>query len=399
MNDPASMTPAAGRFDKPATARQLLPPEAYTSQAWFDREQAELFGRAWSFAGMTADTPSAGDFRCVQIGRYPLFVLCGRDGTLRAFHNICRHRGNQLLEGNGGGGAVLTCPYHHWSYDFEGRLAGVPQKKTLFADLDMSEIRLFPAALGTFRGMVFVNPQAEPEESFDDWLGEIPDHAWPHDVDKLVETRPTRYEIACNWKVFAENAMDGYHLMHLHDQTLKGPAPDNQDWEAVGRHWVWLGPGDPESRLSSGLKPIDGIDHGAPGARVWLLFPNSGVQGTSVYWATFQIIPVGPEKTWVDVRSWLMPFDDDDDEASYKKMFPTPGHEADATGDMAFQTIRSVDVHAMDTGNFMLEDMWICERMQQAMRSPMYRVGPMAPNVESPLTYFQQNILDFVPLA
>ncbi len=232
MNEPAPMTPAAGRFEKPATARQLLPPEAYTSQAWFDREQAELFGRAWSFAGMTADTPSAGDYRCVQVGRYPLFVLCGRDGALRAFHNICRHRGNQLLEGNGGSGAVLTCPYHHWSYDFEGQLAGVPQHETLFADLDMSEICLFPAALGTFRGMVFVNPQAEPEECFDDWLAEIPDHAWPHDVDKLVVARPTRYEIACNWKVFAENAMDGYHLMHLHDQTLKGPAPDNQDWEA-----------------------------------------------------------------------------------------------------------------------------------------------------------------------
>ena len=398
MNEPAPMTPAAGRFEKPAIARQLLPPEAYTSQAWFDREQAELFGRAWSFAGMTADTPSAGDYRCVQVGRYPLFVLCGRDGALRAFHNICRHRGNQLLEGNGGSGAVLTCPYHHWSYDFEGQLAGVPQHETLFADLDMSEICLFPAALGTFRGMVFVNPQAEPEECFDDWLTEIPDHAWPHDVDMLVETRPTRYEIACNWKVFAENAMDGYHLMHLHDQTLKGPAPDNQDWEAVGRHWVWLGPGEPESRRESGLKPIDGIDPGSPGPSVWLLFPNSGVQGTSVYWATFRIIPVAPEKTRVDVRSWLMP-SENDHATSYKAMFPTPGHEADAAADMEFQTIRSVDVHPMDTGNFMIEDMWICERMQKAMRSPMYRVGPMAPNVESPLTYFQQNILDFVPMA
>ncbi len=90
---------------------------------------------------------------------------------------------------------------------------------------------------------------------------------------------------------------------------------------------------------------------------------------------------------------------DDDDEASYKAMFPTPGHEADSAADMEFQTIGSVDVHAMDTGNFMLEDMWICERMQKAMRSPIYRVGPMAPNVESPLTFFQQNILDFVPMA
>ena len=122
------------------------------------------------------------------------------------------------------------------------------------------------------------------------------------------------------------------------------------------------------------------------------------MQGTSVYWATFRIIPVAPENIWVDVRSWLMP-SENDHATSYKAMFPTPGHEADAAADMEFQTIRSVDVHPMDTGNFMIEDMWICERMQKAMRSPMYRVGPMAPNVESPLTYFQQNILDFVPMA
>ncbi len=141
---------------------------------------------------MTADTPSAGEFRCLQVGRYARVVVCGRDDALRAFHGICRHRGNPFLEGSGGG-AVLTRPYHRWSYDFEGRLAGVLRHKTPFADLDESEICLIPAALGTFRGVVLVNPQAEPEECFDDWLAEIPDHAWPHDDDMAAPRRSLRH--------------------------------------------------------------------------------------------------------------------------------------------------------------------------------------------------------------
>lgn len=391
------MTARPGR-EKPNAAAQLLPPEAYTSQAWFDREQVALFGHAWTFAGMVDDVLAPGDYSSVQVGPYPLFLVRGQDGELRAFHNLCRHRGNQIVEGRGHAGSSLTCPYHHWTYDLHGRLSAVPQQPKLFPDLDKSAICLHPAAVGTFRGMIFVNPQAQPDESFDAWLAEIPDNAWPHDVSKLVETRPTRYEIECNWKVFAENAMDGYHLMHLHDQTLKGPAPDNQDWRAMGRHWVWYGPGEPKYRSESGMTQIEEVDCDAPGASIWLFFPNSGVQGTSIYWSTFQIVPVAPAKTWVDVRVWVMP-NSDEDLAAYKAMFPTPGHQVDATADMEIQSLRSITGHPMDSGNFMIEDMWVCERMQRAMSSPVYAVGPMAPDAESALTFFQRNVLDYVPLT
>ncbi len=80
-------------------------------------------------------------------------------------------------------------------------------------------------------------------------------------------------------------------------------------------------------------------------------------------------------------------------------MFPTPGHRTDHTADMEIQSLRSITGHPMDSGNFMIEDMWVCERMQRAMSSPVYAVGPMAPDAESALTFFQRNVLDYVPLA
>ena len=87
--------------EKPTEATQLLPPEAYTSRAWFEREQRELFGRSWHFAGMATDAPNPGDYMCTQSGLYPLFVVRQEDGSLKAFHNICRHRGSLIVEGRG----------------------------------------------------------------------------------------------------------------------------------------------------------------------------------------------------------------------------------------------------------------------------------------------------------
>ena len=116
------------------------------------------------------------------------------------------------------------------------------------------------------------------------------------------------------------------------------------------------------------------------------------MKGESGGWA------VAPAKTWVDVRVWLMPHGDDDG-AAYQAMFPTPGHRANASADMEIQSLRTITGHPMDSGNFMIEDMWVCERMQRAMSSPLYAVGPMAPYAESALTFFQRNILDYMPLT
>ena len=91
-----------------------MPTAGYISPDWFDQEQEALFGKVWTFAGMAEDLTEPGDYLTVEAGRYPLVLLCGKDGEVRAFHNVCRHRGSKLLEGSGNieDAEVVVAPSH-----------------------------------------------------------------------------------------------------------------------------------------------------------------------------------------------------------------------------------------------------------------------------------------------
>lgn len=106
-----------------------LPVEAYSSQEWFDNEQAKLFSKTWRYAGFVEDLNKAGDFITVQAGLNNIFIVMGEDKTLRAFHNMCRHRGTQLLRSVGKTQQSITCPYHDWTYNLKGELCSVPEEK------------------------------------------------------------------------------------------------------------------------------------------------------------------------------------------------------------------------------------------------------------------------------
>ena len=382
---------------KPEIAEQLLPPAAYLSDAWFEREQRELFSRAWSFACTTPDVSEPGDYLAVQVGRYPMFVIRDRDGELRAYHNICRHRGTQVLEGKGNQRHGIVCRYHTWTYNLDGSLRGLPKHAELFPDLDVKRIGLHKGSLGVLGDLVFVNPDPDPEP-FADWLGGIEGtHMWPHRVAGLSEKRPIRYDIACNWKLFCENAMDGYHLSYLHDKTLMGPDSMRQDWDAVGRHWVFISFGESANRQDTQYSPIPGVDASGRHPVVWQFFPNSGVLGTSIFFSAYTIVPVAPERCYLELRTWMMPMETQREE---KRVRPSgsSGHGTIMPDGKRLISIPTLSGHAMDSLDFQIEDMWICERQQGALRSPRFQVGPLAARVETALTFFQRNILDFVPL-
>ena len=163
----------------PATARCLLPREAYVSQEWHDREQQTLFADSWSYAATLTELSNIGDYVTLNVGPYPLMVLRDSAGGLKAFHNLCRHRGNELLEGHGAiEGGRITCPYHRWTYDIDGNLQAVPQKAQCFPGLVPEHLGLLEAAVGEFKGLVFVHP--EPDADFSQFLADLPNAAWPH---------------------------------------------------------------------------------------------------------------------------------------------------------------------------------------------------------------------------
>lgn len=216
-----------------------LPRDAYTSADWFKTEQRNFFAKAWVFAGVVSDVQIFGDYITVQAGAFPLAVIRLKDGTLAAYHNICRHRGATLLEGIGNVGKSVVCPYHRWTYTLEGQLKGMSNMAECFPDLDRSKLSLKPASIGEFQGLIFVNPK--PKADFDSWINPIRNKAWPHDLSAkdISEAATLIYDLKCDWKIFIENAIDGYHLAYLHEATLGGPKPDKNVWERHGDHLVW----------------------------------------------------------------------------------------------------------------------------------------------------------------
>ncbi|MBT3313063.1 MAG: aromatic ring-hydroxylating dioxygenase subunit alpha [Anaerolineae bacterium] len=367
-----------------------LPVEAYTSQEWFDKEQELLFSKVWQFAGMLEDIPNVGDHLCVRAGLQPLIVVRGEDNELKAFYNICRHRGTELLRTTGKSKKMIVCPYHHWVYGLDGELKSVPSQKE-FPGLDKSQMGLHPASVTAWKGMIFVHPEVDAPP-LSEWLADLPDHMGPHQPEKLVEYDGVRYQydIKANWKIFIENYMDGYHLAHLHADTLNMYEHKSQRYTYAGRHWTFFEP------LSKSYKknlhkvaPMPVIDHIPDeniGAYVHMLFPNFGITETEVGWTTLNITPIAPNRTLVDIRVRTMPMTTTQYNSGWMRWskwskVQEPNPDAD-------DPLESHDV--------MLEDIYACEQQQSAMRSPKFEVGAVAETLERSILEYQAHYLDFM---
>ena len=387
---------------KPRRARQLLPRTCYFSPEWFEREHEELFSRSWTFACVAQDLPEPGDYKAVRVNRHAMIVTRAGDGSLRAFHNTCRHRGTQIYEDGASGNCRrgVVCPYHAWTYDPEdGRLRGLPKKALAFADMNLEDWPLRRGAVGRIGDLIFVNPREEPEDDFETWLGSMREtHMWPHSLDGLSEKRPVRYDILGNWKAFCENAMDGYHLSYLHARTLMGPDVENQDWDAVGRHWVFIAEGENESRRDGGYRPIPGVDVSGRRPAVWQFFPNSGVLATSIFFSAYTIVPVEPERCHLELRTWMAPREPGDGKRKRARPSGTSDHGHLMKDGKRYISLAELGCHAMESLDFQIEDMWVVEQQQKGFRHPLMATGDLADRGETSLTWFQANLLDHVPL-
>jgi phenylpropionate dioxygenase-like ring-hydroxylating dioxygenase large terminal subunit len=383
-----------------APARWLLPTEAYTSEDWFRQEQEHLFRCCWYFAGMEDDVTDVGDFTCVTVGTDPIVVVRGEHGNLQAFHNICRHRGAQLLEGRGNLRHGISCFYHRWRYSLDGELTTVPQPDQ-FPGLCKEELGLLLAAVDSWNGMMFVHVDPEPSAGLREWLGETPDGMAPFNPLELEEIPVVRHELRANWKLFLENHVDGYHLWHLHAKSIKGLDHAHQDWRPTGRHWTFY---EPPSRAGAhadaeltGLEVLPGHGPGGYGSSVQLLFPNLGVAGGSTFWATIQAIPVSAERTVVEIRTRIAPMSPTAKARALAQLTSRRIGRSLAKTPIApaLRTARLLRGHAADP-DFVAEDLHAAESVQRGMHSSHFEVGPMAKDYENAITFFQQNILDYV---
>ena len=210
---------------KPLLEAETLPPECYTDEAFYKREVETIFLKVWNFIGRADRVPNAGDYFAFEFVGVPVVVVRGRDGLVRAFANSCRHRGAKVMQGEGKC-TVMSCPYHAWTYAIDdGRLIGAMEMDET-AGFAKKDFGLVPLRLELWGGFMFLNfdPYAAP---LSDWLGDLPEVLAAYKLEEMVTTRRVEYDLACNWKVYVENAMESYHVPTVHQQTLQKQKRDH----------------------------------------------------------------------------------------------------------------------------------------------------------------------------
>ena len=350
----------------------ILPVEAYTSQEWFDREQDRIFSRTWACAGLAEDVAEPGRYVSVQAGLNNLFIVMGRDRRLRAFHNICRHRGTQLLRAVGHTQRAIVCPYHDWTYDLEGCLISVPDRERQFPGVNLDGIGLHKASVDLWRGMLWVHPD-ENAGSIMEWFGEVEPHLGPHEVDKLAEYPEGRVEhvIKANWKIVVENYIDGYHLAHLHSGTLAMYDHSRIEAGFVGPHFAFWEPLAPDYAAN--------VEKNAPyplvipaeqaGAWVPMLFPGIGLAETESSWSLFHVTPLAPDRTRVVIRTKVAA-------APYRAFMRQAARSSGFWSRRVSGKYRGGEDDPMASGDFMAEDIYACEQQQRSLKSPYFQHGP-----------------------
>jgi choline monooxygenase len=334
--------------DADLTRAHTLPPRAYLDPAIFAAEQQNVFARGWQLAAHTGQLASPGSYVAVTVGDQPIVLV--RDGeTLRGFHNVCRHRAGPVAVG-AGRRQTLQCAYHGWTYGLDGRLLRAPEMHGA-RDFDPAQIRLAPVAVASLGPLVFVNADGAAPP-----LGEVlGDVAACVPPTGLVHALRKEYPLACNWKVYVDNYLEGYHVPLVHPGLHR--ELDYDGYRVETARWT--------SRQHAPLRAVRGESarHYDPSAghddpHYYWIFPNTMLNVYQGMVQTNEVVPVAPERTLV-VFDW----------------FTAGAPSADLVG-------FSDEIQA--------EDITICETVQRNLHSRAAAPGRYAPTRENGVHHFHR---------
>lgn len=198
-----------------------VPIEPYISREYYEREKRHIFKKVWQHVGRVEELPKPGDYLCVELpaSDASLIVIRDLDGTLHAMHNVCSHRMNKILYDPRGSMRKLYCKFHGWSYDLDGRLAGVPSEHSFF-DLDREACALSPVAVDTWQGFIFVNADPKPAMSLAAYLGPMYAALEGYPFHKLTSCYSWQAVVRCNWKLAIDAFQETYHVAFVHGPSI-----------------------------------------------------------------------------------------------------------------------------------------------------------------------------------
>jgi len=365
-----SDAPAAPRT--PLARASTLPSRFYTDPSIYDRDVERIFGRTWQLVARADELARVGDFVPAMVVDEPVVVTHGLDGQLRAFYNVCRHRAGQVALSRGNRKS-LQCHYHGWTYGLDGALRACPEMEES-EEFRKEDFGLQPVRVDRWGPFVFVclDPEAPALAEVMRAIGsEVADAGYDVDRMRLVERR--EYVIACNWKVYVDNYLEGYHLPIAHPQLFK-----ELDYDAyrVEEHRYYSKQYAPIRELKPGEEL--GRDRRyvrMPGqeenALYYWLFPNTMFNIYQDNMSSNVILPLGPDRT-LTVFEWF-----------FAEPGTGPGWES------MQRTIAFSD-------EIQQEDIVICEQVQRGLRSRSYDAGRFSAKRENGVYHFQNLVREFL---
>mgnify|MGYP006274826845 CR=1 FL=1 len=341
---PAEFEAIRAGFHADPARSQSLRAEAYVDPRWFAVEREAIFARTWRWVCHVEKLREQGSFVTAEIAGRPICVVRDREGALRAFYNVCKHRAHHLLEGEGRTTRIM-CPYHAWTYDLTGRLVRAPHTESL-TDFDPRAIRLDAVQVEEFCGFVYVNldPQAAPlAKQSGDLAAEITH--WAPDVAELTFAHRLSYDIASNWKNVVDNFLECYHCPTAHKDFC---SLVDMDTYRVTTHGLYSSH---MAEAGKGANSAYDVSNAAVRTHaVWWLWPTTCLMrypGRSSM-IVLNVIPAGPERTL----------------ETYDFYLETP--EPDAAEREAIRYLDEV---------LQAEDIAIVESVQKGMATPAFQQG------------------------
>lgn len=339
-----------------------IPARWYTDAAFLTLERERIFARTWQPVGYAERVAEAGHYFACDIQGEPVVVARAKDGVLRAFSNVCRHRASTIVEGSGSAN-VLKCPYHAWTYELNGKLLGTPEFDGV-EDWNRDHICLPQFRVETWGPFIFVNLDADAPPLADVW------GAIPRQVDEfgcpLARLRLSArrdYVIACNWKVYIDNYLEGYHLPAAHPSLFReldyaGYRVDTFRYYSSQYAPIRLREGDGAGRRYR-------YETGGAGALYFWIFPNFMLNIYPDNLSSNIIVPLGPDKT-LTIFEW----------------FAFEGEVSQAT--IAF------------SDEIQQEDIRICENVQRGLSSRNYSQGRFSVKRENGVHHFHLLLNEFL---
>ncbi len=346
--DPSRLAPET-------VARAETIPSAWYTDATFHAADSDfIHARTWQGIGHAAQVDQAGQYFIATVAGDPVIVVRGSDHVLRAFYNVCRHRGGPLATEDGCAKA-LQCRYHGWTYLLDGTLRGVPamDRTELF---DRADHGLVPLRVDAWEGLVFVtlDSNTPPLEQF---VGGIAERIAPVRLGDFRFAREVQYEVAANWKVYVDNFLEGYHVPYVHPELAK--LYDYQRYTTEVFPWYSL-----QHAPLTGDNALYSRDGGGE-AFYYCIFPNFMLNILPGRMQTNLVTPLAADRCRVTFRYF---YDDVESDGARRRI------EEDVAYSDAVQA----------------EDADICARVQQGLASRAYDRGRFSVKYEEGVHHFQE---------